>query len=174
MKKIVNLLMLLLIIGVMDSCKPDNDFSIGQAQNRVAQLAGTWNLKTVTQIDLIASNNNFVDPARPDVNLKQLDITDAAPFTDMSVVFSNDAANVPSTFTINYGNAPHIFKLSAGSWGVDNLNTPGNIKFIAGTDTVLTKIGALNNLSSGLLTLQVIKSQGVKPVIQYNYNFQKN
>ena len=174
MKQIINFLMLVMFVVIMNSCKPDNDFTTGPVQNRIEQLAGTWKLMSVTQVDLIATNNNFIDPSRPDVNLKQMDLTEAAPFRDITLTFSNDAANVPSTFTADYGNAPRIFRNTNGNWEVDDLTTPGQIRFINGTDTIYTKLGAVNNLSAGLLTLQRIKSQGVKPVIQYNYNFQKN
>lgn len=155
------------------SCKPDNDFTIGQPQNRINQLAGTWKLQNVIQIDLDAQNKNFVDPARPDINLIQQDITDIAPFTEMALTFANDGGN-PSTFTINYGAAPKIFKLTSGTWRVDDIKTPGRINLINGTDTMKTILGSVNNLSAGMLTLQLIKSQGTKPVIQYNYNFKKN
>lgn len=167
--------MLLCLAAVLVySCKPDNNFSIGQPQNRVAQLAGVWSLQTATQTDLIAKNNNFVDPARPDINLVQQDITSMAPFTDMKLTFTNDGSNVPSTFAINYGGAPKIFKIAAGTWSVDDLKTPGTIKLINGVDTVSTVLANINNLSAGMLTLQLTKLQGTKPVIQYNYNFIKN
>lgn len=175
MKKIVNISILLCIcIAGVYSCRPDNDFSLTKPQNRVAQLAGTWKLQSVLQIDLLAKSNNFVDPARPDINLLQQDITNIAPFTDLAVTFVNDGSNVPSTFSINYGAAPKIFKLNGGTWKVDDLNAPGNIKFINGPDTVKTILGNVNNLSAGMLTLQLTKFQGIKPVIQYNYNFIKN
>lgn len=176
MKKIIKIAGLFaIIISLLDACTPDKDFTIGAPQNRPAQLAGTWKLQTVSQIDLIAKNYNFVDPSRTDISLIQQDISDAAAFTDMSMVLSIDAANVPTTFTINYGNAPKIFKISSGNWKVDDLKAPGNIKMINGTDTISTIIGGVNNLSSNLMTLQLIKyQQSGKPATQYNYNFKKN
>jgi len=175
MKKILKITLFVSFMALMiSSCKPDNDFSIGQPQNRLMQLAGTWKLQSVIQIDLIAKSNNFIDQARPDVSLTQLDITGIAPFTDMTVSFANDASNIPSTFAINYGAAPKIFKLTGGTWEVDDLKAPGNITFISGTETVSTILGNVNNLSAGMLTLKLIKSQGAKPVIEYNYNFIKN
>jgi hypothetical protein len=161
------------VVMTMHACTPDRNFTVGQPQNRLAQLAGTWKLENVTQVDLLAKSNNFVDPSRPDVNIIQEDITDMAPFTDMTVMFAEDAGNVPSTFTINYGQSPKIFKISTGTWKVDDLKTPGNIKFINGTDTVSTGLGNVTNLSSNIVTLQRIKYQGTKPVIQYNYTFKK-
>lgn len=167
-------MLLFLAAALIYSCKPDNNFSIGQPQNRVSQLAGVWSLQSVMQTDLIAKNNNFVDPARPDISLVQQDITNIAPFTDMKLTFANDGSNLPATFTINYGAAPKIFKIAGGTWNVDDLKTPGTIKLINGPDTVSTALANINNLSAGLLTLQLTKFQGVKPVVQYNYNFIKN
>ena len=158
---------------LLNACTPDKDFSIGTPANRISQLSGTWKLQTVTQTDLSAQNNNFVDPARPDVNLISQDVTAAAAFTDITLAFMNDA-NGPTTFNINYGAAPPIFRLSSGNWNVDNLQAPGVIKFINGADTTNTTIGGLNNLASNMLTLSVIRYQGVKAVTRYNYNFSKN
>ncbi|MDB5202413.1 MAG: hypothetical protein JWQ27_1822 [Ferruginibacter sp.] len=160
--------------ALLYSCKPDNDFTAGQPQNRMAQLAGAWKLQSVSQIDLIAKSNNFSDPSRPEVDLTTQDITAVAPFTDMTITFAEDATNAPTTFSVIYGNAPKIFKLSAGTWKVDNLTAPGSIKLINGVDTTTTLIGAVNNLSLGMMTLQLKKYQGVKAVTQYNYNFKKN
>ncbi len=158
---------------VMNSCTPDNNFSIGQPENRISQLSGAWKLQNVNQVDLIAKSNNFVDPSRTDISLTEQDITNIAPFTDMVVTFATSPAG-PTTFSIDYGQAPKIFKLNAGTWKVDDIATPGTIKFINGVDTVATKIGSVNLLSAGMLTLQVIKYQGIKPVIEYDYKFKKN
>jgi hypothetical protein len=159
---------------LFSACTPDNNFEAGTPQNRLAQINGNWKLQAVTQTDLIAKNNNFNDPDRPEVSLQVQDITSIVPYTDISVSFTEDAANAPTTFTANYGAGPKIFKNTAGSWKVDNLAAPGQISFINGLDTVRAALGAVNTLSSGILNLQVIKYQGIKPVIQYNYNFKKN
>lgn len=174
MKKILNITSLLcLVLVVLYSCKPDNDFTIGQPQNRLQQLAGTWKLQSVIQTDLNAKNNNYVDEARPDIDVQRMDITSAAQFTDLKVTFAQGVNNVPTTFSVDYGAAPKIFKNAAGTWMVDNLATPGAIKFINGTDTVSVKLGNVSNLSSNMLTLTRRKSQGTKPKIQYDYNFIK-
>jgi len=174
MKKIICFSALALSsILMITSCQPDDDFTIGEPANRVEQLAGTWKLQSVTQIDLLAQSNNFNDPARPDIDLIKQDVTAAAPFTDLTITFAQ-SGGTPSTFTVNYGNAPHIFKHTGGNWSVDNLLAPGNINLANGTDTVKTKLGAVNTLASGTLVLSKIRYQGIKPVIQYNYNFTKN
>lgn len=174
MKKIMNIASLIcLMLVLLQSCKPDNDFTIGQPQNRLQQLGGTWRLQSVIQTDLNAKNNNYVDAARPDINVQQMDITSAAPFTDLKLTFAQGADNVPTTFAVDYGAAPKIFKNAAGTWTVDNLVTPGAIKFINGSDTIKVKLGNVSNLSSNKLTLTRIKSQGSKPKIQYDYNFIK-
>ena len=174
MKKILSYSLLAGLLAVsMQSCKPDNDFTIGQPQNRLQQLAGTWRLQSVIQTDLNAKNNNYTDAARPDINVQQMDITSAAPFTDLKLTFAQGADNVPTTFAVDYGAAPKIFKNAAGTWMVDNLATPGAVKFMNGSDTIQVKLGNVSNLSSNKLTLIRIKSQGSKPKIQYDYNFIK-
>jgi hypothetical protein len=174
MKKIISYSLLLCLVAVvMYSCKPDNDFTIGQPQNRLQQLAGTWKLQSVIQTDVNARNNNYVDAVRTELNVQKMDITNAAPFTDLKVTFTQGANNVPTTFAVDYGAAPKIFKNAAGTWMVDDLATPGAIKFINGTDTVMVQLGNVSNLSSNMLTLTRIKSQGKKPKVQYDYNFIK-
>lgn len=174
MKKIISYSLLACFMTVaMYSCKPDNDFTIGQPQNRLQQLAGTWKLQSVIQTDLNARNNNYVDAARPDINVQQMDITSAAAFTDLKVTFTQGPNNVPTTFAVDYGAAPKIFKNTAGTWMVDNLATPGAIKFINAADTINVRLGNVSNLSLNKLTLTRIKSQGTKPKIQYDYNFIK-
>jgi hypothetical protein len=172
MRKITGLI--LLAVVVLASCRPETDFNIGQPQNRLTQLAGTWKLQSVVQTDLLAQSNNDIDPSRPDINLISLDITDVAPFTDMTVSLTNDGTNLPATFSINYGAAPRIFKHTTGNYRVDNNFAPGQVRFISGTDTVRTLLSNLNNLAEGKMTLQLIKRQGIKPVIRYDYNFIKN
>ena len=174
MKKLIKISTLLcLAVVLIISCKPDMDFSIGQSQNRIAQLKGSWKLQTVIQTDVNARDNNYVDPTRPGLDVVKKDITNAFPYTDIVITFAEDASSLPTTFTINYGAAPPVFKHTTGTWTADNLKTPGIIKLINGTDTFSVKLGAVNNLSSDMVTLQKIKSQGTKPKIQYDYNFKK-
>lgn len=174
MKKIKIIALFGLSVIFLNACKPDTDFSIGAPQNRVQQLAGTWKLQTVTQIDLDAKSKNFSDPSRPGIDIIQQDVTQAAAFTDIALTFNEDGSFIPSTFSINYGNAPKIFKISSGNWKVDNLKSPGVIKMFNGADTATSLLVNVNNLPQNLLTLQFIKYQGAKPEIQYNYNFKKN
>jgi len=155
------------------ACTPDKDFSVGTPQNRMAQLAGTWKLQSVTQVDINARDNNFVDPTRPNVSLVQQDITTLAPYTDLSVTLTEDGTNAPTTFTVNYGNAPKIFKVSNGAWKVDNTSTPGAIKFINGTDTTATVLGNVNALANKTLNLQIFRYRDGEPLTQYNYTFSK-
>lgn len=162
-----------LLALLFNACKPDDDFLIGSPSDRIQQLSGTWKLNTVTQIDLNAKRYNFSDPTRPETDLISADITNAAPFTDVTLIL-NTAGNATSTFTANYGGAPKIFKLTSGNWKLDNDLTPGKINFISGTDTTKTTLGGINQLSAGMLTIQVTKYQGTKTAIQYNYNFKKN
>src|SRR5882757_2282133 len=175
MKNIKKLIAVLAIVMVLlYACTPDKNFTVGTPQDRMTQLAGTWKLQSVTEVDLNARDNNFVDPSRPNVNLVQQDITTLAPYTDLSVTLVTDAGNTPTTFTVNYGNAPKIFKVSNGSWKVDNVLTPGTIKFINGTDTTATVLCNVNTLANKALTLQIIRYRGTDPYTQYNYIFSKN
>ena len=174
MKKIFRQISILGITAVLlNACKPDNDFMVGQPANRVEQLTGTWKLETVTQTDLLAQNYNYADPSRPTVDLVKQDITVAAPFTDIALTLVSDAV-APTTFSVNYGAGPKIFKLTSGNWKVDDILAPGKIQLINGTDTTNTIIGGVNNLSAGILSLQLTKYQGTKAVTRYNYNFKKN
>lgn len=171
--KIKQLFAVLLVAILFNACKPDSDFLIGTPADRVQQLSGNWKLNSVMQIDLNAKRYNFTDPSRPETDLISADITNAAPFTDISLTLNTTGAST-STFTVNYGAAPKIFTHSTGNWKLDNDLSPGKIHFINGTDTTKTTLGGINQLSAGMLTIQVIKYQGTKTAIQYNYNFIKN
>ena len=163
----------MLSITLFTACTPDNDFSLGTPQNRVEQLTGTWKLQSATQTDLLAKNYNFVDPSRPNVSLITQDITSYAAFTDVAVTFNADGTN-PGTFAINYGNAPQIFRLTAGNWQLDNKDAPGKLNMINGNDTTKLELYNLNLLSANKFGLRLVRYEGVKPVTQYDYAFQKN
>lgn len=171
MKKL-SFLIIFIVIAFM-GCTPDNDFTVGTKQDRVKQLSGTWTLTSVTQTDLFAKNYNYNDPSNPNVNLISQNISGIAPFSNIKLTLGLNGT-APGTFTIDYGSAPPVFNLTAGTWALDNNITPGKLNLINGTDTTKLVLYNLNYLSANQFGLSRIRYEGAKPVIQYDYAFQKN
>ena len=158
---------------IFSACKPDAYKEIGIPSNKLESISGSWKLIQVTQTDLIAQNNGYQDPSRPDISLITLDITNTVPFTDFRMVL-NVAASGPTTFTTTSGNAPKIIQFPTGNWVVDNVTNPTYLNFKNGADTLRMDIGNYSSLNlNNVLTLSRTKFQGSKPVIRYEYKFTK-
>jgi hypothetical protein len=164
MKRIQYILFAICILLVW-SCKPEEFAPIGEPQNVVKSMQGTWGLTKVTQIDQDASTKGFP--------YKQLDITSVYPYTDLNLAFLGDAQGNPSTFTITSGNSPKIADLTSGSWSVDNVKAPTTITLKNGTVTNSLSIGSYVSLKSGKLIIKRDKKLNGKVILSYQYEFTK-
>lgn len=164
MKRIQYILFAICILLIW-SCKPDEFAPIGEAQNVVKSMQGTWGLTKVTQVDQDASTKGFP--------YKQLDITAVYPYTDLVLAFMGDAQGNPSTFTITSGNSPKIADLTSGNWTVDNAKAPTIITLKNGAlENVLT-IGSYAGLNAGKLNIKRDKKLNGKVILTYQYEFTK-
>lgn len=164
MKNIKYILFLICVLSIW-SCKPEVFPPIGDPQNVVKDLQGTWSLSKVTQIDQDATTKGFP--------YKQLDITSVYPYTDLVVGFAGDAQGNPSTFTITPGNSPKIADLMSGSWNVDDAKAPTAITLKNGTVTNTLTLGSYANLKAGKLTIKRDKKLNGKVILSYQYEFIK-
>lgn len=164
MKRIQYILFAICILSIW-SCKPEEFAPIGEPQNVVKSIQGTWGLTKVTQIDQDANTKGFP--------YKQLDITAVYPYTDLVLAFMGDAEGSPSTFTITSGNSPQIAELTSGSWTVDNVKAPSTITLKNGAVTNSLSIGSYVSLKSGKLIIKKDKKLNGKVILSYQYEFTK-
>lgn len=164
MKRIQYLLFTICILAIW-SCKPEAFAPIGEPQNVVKSIQGTWGLTKVTQIDQDATTKGFP--------YKQLDITSVYTYTDLVLVFLGDAQGNPGTFTITSGNSPKISDLTSGNWTVDDLKAPTVISLKNGTVTGNLTIGSYVSLKSGKLIIKRDKKLNGKLILSYQYEFTK-
>lgn len=148
------------------ACKPESlkDYQSFSAVN-LSSFQGTWKISKVTQSD--------EDSKRKLFPYKTLDLTTSLNLTDIALTL-NTASAAPAGFTVNYGTAPKVFKITSGSWILDDINKPGKLSLINGTDTVKFTLGAYSQLANKKLVLKQIKSLGGTAMVTYDYEFSKN
>src|SRR5688500_19626968 len=113
MKKIIllNLLVSMLLFG----CRPENFKPVGEANNYMALIPGTYKLTSVVQSDVKALKNNYP--------YKSLDVTSLFPYTDFEKTL-NSNGSAPGAFTTKKGNSPDVIRLASGNWSGDNKEAP--------------------------------------------------
>jgi hypothetical protein len=165
MKKIT---FIIAITGLMlfAACKPEaiKDYE-SYSSASVASFQGTWKVTKVTQTD--------EDSKRKLFPYKTLDLTSSLNLTDIKVTL-NAANNAPSSFAINYGLAPQLFKISSGTWKLDDNNKPGKLWIVNGVDTTKFIIGAYSQIANNKMSLKQTKSLGGTDMVTYEYEFSKN
>lgn len=157
-------IILLALVAAFAGCKPESLPDIGEPQDKLQYVQGNWQLDKVVQSDLNAIKYNFP--------YKELDVTSVAPFTQFKINLTLNNGN-PGTFTTTPGSSPVIIPLADGKWEVDNVAIPKKLNLIKGTDTVKMQVGSYNTLVNGRLHLQLVKSDGAKDVMRYDYYFKK-
>ena len=148
------------------SCKPDAIKPIGDENNNIAALTGTWALTKVTQTDVDATKKGF--PYR------ETDLTSSFPYTDFKMAFSSTGGS-PTTFTTTPGNSPRIIRLTSGNWSADDIKTPKVITLTSGTTTEKITLGSYPNSTNPTLKISVERVDAVsnKVLITYSYEFTK-
>lgn len=164
MKNIKYIILSICIFSIW-SCKPEEFAPIGEPQNVVKSIQGTWGLVKVTQVDQDATTKGFP--------YKQLDITAVYPYTDLVVAFVGDAQGNPTTFTITPGNSPKITELTSGNWTVDDAKAPSTILLKNGAVQNSLSIGSYISLKSNKLVIKRDKKLNGKVIVSYLYEFNK-
>lgn len=166
--KNISYLLALILLG---SCYPEEFPEIGDPADRVAQLAGTWQVSSVMQKDDDAIRKGFPS------NVREQDITNVFPYTDFTLMLGV-GEGVPTEFTVTQGGSPNIIGgLTSGTWALDNNALPSSITFTEGNATYDITIGSFANITSNLvLTVQrtQLKSGVPESFITYEYIFTKN
>lgn len=148
------------------ACKPESlkDYE-SYSSVSLNSIQGQWKISKVTQTD--------EDSKRKLFPYKTLDLTSSLSLSTISLTL-NTTTGTPSTFAVNYGTAPSVFKISAGNWQLDDINKPGKLWLINGVDTVKFTLGAYSMLDNKKLLLKQVKSLSGTAMITYDYEFSKN
>jgi len=164
-------ILLIMLTGLIISCKPEDFKPIGEPTSKVEQLYGSWIISKVNQTDVNAANKGFP------MEVQQMDITNlfpTNPFTDLSITFNTGT----NSFTVTKGNSFSNWP-NSGNWEFDNPAYPSKLMLQTSTDTITLGISNLSNLNAltPKITFREVKQlqSGNKmiDVIYYDYTFTK-
>ncbi len=164
--KALKLYTIIILLACLNACKPEEFGPIGEPRVVLENLAGTWTISKVTQID-----NDAVKKGFP---YTSMDITNVYPYKEFKLTFNLNEKGEPSTFSTTPGNAPKIISLASGNWTADNLLAPKILTFKSGTSTSTIEMGSYNSFNNNMLMLRVIRMLNGKAVVTYEYEFSKN
>ncbi|MDP4183912.1 MAG: DUF5004 domain-containing protein [Bacteroidota bacterium] len=145
------------------SCTPDEIPPIGKPFDRKAQLVGTWNLTKFIQTDENAKSKDYPSFA---VSKDLTTVFPNHPYTDFSLTLKSDG-----TFTTSVGKS-YVDMLPSGTWALDDPKYPAAIVLTSGTTTQNVTLGSLANLTSGKVSLKILRKTVVKPTVKVSYEFQ--
>ena len=148
------------------ACQPEALKPVGDRNDYLVQMPGTYKLTRVVESDVKAVKNNWP--------FKTLDITNKLPFREFELTMNAITSGGTGNFTSKPGNSPAVIKFTSGNWSVDNADAPKQVFFVSNNDTVRMEIGNYTNLRNNQLTLRRVRTLDGKPVIQYDYEFTKN
>jgi hypothetical protein len=166
MKSIYFLAIILIASLTFTGCRPDGFEPVGDPNDNVTPLAGTWKLTRVTQTDAESQRKGFPYAVE--------DITSLFNYSTLQLTFAlNNGA--PGTFTINNGSAPPITTITSGTWAVDNVKTPQTITLKNGAVTETMTLGAYVNTVNNKLKVKVTRTDAGSNtlLIVYNYEFSR-
>ena len=146
-------------------CKPETIKTYETIESGdLNSIVGVWKGQSVTQRDNDAERKNFP--------YKSMDVTAPLSFAEVKLTL-NASNNQPSTFNIDYGTAPKLFKLTSGNWKVDNTQKVGKLWLYNGLDTVKLTLGSYNLIANNKLQLVWEKALLGKSAITYESQFTK-
>lgn len=160
-----SILAVLAITAILAACKPESlkDY-VPVETGGVKSIAGTWTGSSVLQRDNDAERKNFP--------YKSMDITNTLEFNKVKLTL-NENNGQPAGFTIDHGTAPRIFKITTGTWKVDDASKVGVITLMNGTDSIRMILGNYNLIRDNKMKLTQSKQLLGKDVITYEFNFSK-
>ena len=164
--KSLKLYTIIILLACLNACKPEEFGPIGEPRVVLKNLAGTWTISKVTQID-----NDAVKKGFP---YTSMDITNVYPYKEFKLTFNLNEKGDPSTFTSVSGNSPQIISLVSGSWTTDDALAPKVLTFKSGAVESKIEMGSYNSFNNNKLILRVIRILSGKPVVTYEYEFSKN
>ena len=165
LKKNKALVIVLAAMIALAACQPDKakDYE-PVTSGSVKSIAGVWTGTSVLQRDNDAERKNFP--------YKSMDVTNVLEFNKVKLTLQENGGQ-PTTFSIDHGGAPQIFRLTSGTWKVDNADKVGTISLINATDTIKLVLGSYSLVNNNKLLLKQSKTLLGKDVITYEFNFSK-
>jgi Domain of unknown function (DUF5004) len=150
---------------VLAACTPDDtkDY-VPVVSGNVKSVAGVWTGSSVLQRDNDAERKNFP--------YKSMDITGVLEFNKVKLTLQENNG-APTTFTVDHGGAPQIFRLTTGTWKVDDTEKVGMISLINNNDTIRLTLGSYNLIAENKMKLTQSRTLLGKEVITYEFNFSK-
>lgn len=147
------------------ACTPDDtkDY-VPVVTGNVKSVAGVWTGSSVLQRDNDAERKNFP--------YKSMDITGVLEFNKVKLTLQENNGQ-PTTFTVDHGGAPQIFRLTSGTWKVDDAGKVGMISLINNNDTMRLTLGSYNLIAENKMRLTQTRTLLGKDVITYEFNFSK-
>lgn len=147
-------------------CRPEGYEPIGNSNDNITAISGTWKLTKVTQTDAESQRKGFPYAVE--------DITTLFNYASLQLTF-NLASGTPSTFTINNGSAPPITGVTSGTWSVDDIKTPKTITLKNGAITEAMTLGNYPNTVNAKLKVKVTRTDAAtnKLLIVYDYEFSR-
>lgn len=148
------------------SCRPDKPALVGDYSSfSIESFQGQWRVSKVTQNDEDAIRKNFP--------FKSLDVTNDFGFNQTVINIVPPAANGAKNFSINYGEAPMLFRFTNGTWALDNIKAPSQLFLINGTDTLKAAIANYRDLQNRKLVLKIFKEEAGVKKLSYEYSLTK-
>ena len=165
LKKNKAVILALAVMIALAACQPDKEKTYEPIiTGNVTSIAGVWTGSSVLQRDNDAERKNFP--------YKSMDITNVLEFNKVKLTLQQNGGQ-PTTFSIDHGGAPQIFKITSGTWKVDNTEKVGTISLINAGDTIKMVLGSYNLVANNKLLLKQSKTLLGQEVITYEFNFSK-
>ncbi|MGE9311883.1 DUF5004 domain-containing protein [Niabella sp. CJ426] len=153
------------ILLLAAACKKEAYKPVNEISNKTLELEGDWKVTKVILSDLDAIESNFP--------YKELDVTNTAPFTTSTLKLVK-ASDTGGTFTSSAGTAPFFLPLSAGSWELDDPNSPTTLTIKGAASTFELPLGSLVLLKTKELQFKILKKLDGVSVIAYTYFLTKS
>ena len=165
MKTYKQIAMALVAVAVLSACKPDEMKNYEPVESGTIKLvAGTWTGTSVLQRDNDSERKNFP--------YKNMDVTGFLDFTKVKLTLQ-ESNGQPTTFSVDHGTAVPIFKITTGTWKVDNAEKVGTLWLINAADTIKLTLGTYDLLSQNKMQLRQSKTLLGRDAITYEFNFSK-
>lgn len=165
--KTIHFLIILLMGGILFSgCRPESYAPLGDPNDNMTAISGTWKLTKVTQTDAESQRKGFPYTVE--------DITSLFDYSTLQLTFNlNDGS--PATFSIDNGSAPPITGITSGSWSVDDAQAPKVVTLTNGSVSETLTLNTYPNVVNKVMKIRISRydASDNKLLIVYDYEFSR-
>lgn len=151
-------LILAIVAIVFNACKPESTGELGDPFDKVAGMAGTWELSSFTQQDL----NSPVKETR-DLSAFYIDGT----VTPLQLTFNADR-----TYSVALEMGKNYFG-EGGTWGFDDDLYPTYLELFSATDTLVYNLGGMVREFDQQLAIEYRRDCGGTATNIYTFEFNR-